>query len=115
MPIDSDLLLVIKGSTLGDGPVDLGEKLIDSFLKALLESNKWPSRIICINSGIMLTTEKSPVEATMKTFESNGVEILSCLTCLEYFGRKEKLIVGKPTTMPETVRAMQSYKKVICP
>jgi selenium metabolism protein YedF len=113
MIIDRDFLLVIKGATLGEGPVDLGEKLIDSYFKVLLESEKLPARVVFLNSGIVLTTEGSTIGATLKKLEEKGSEILSCTTCLEYFGRKEKLIVGKPTTMAEIIRGMESFNKVI--
>jgi hypothetical protein len=41
---------------LGDGEPDLGETLLGTFLKTLLESKDLSSNIICINSGIFLTT-----------------------------------------------------------
>jgi selenium metabolism protein YedF len=115
MTIDTDLLLIFKSSSLGDGPMDLGEKLIENLMKALLESGTLPSRIICMNNGVFLSTMGSPVEGLMREFESKGVEILSCGTCLEYHGRKDKLIVGKPTTMHDSVAAMLNFKKILTP
>ena len=115
MPIDRDLLLVIKSSSLGEGPPDLGERLMENFLKMLMESGRLPARIICMNSGIFLTTAGSPVIALIKKYEENGTEILSCTTCLEYFKRTDKLLVGKPTTMKDSVAAMLAFRKVIAP
>jgi len=112
MTVDKDLLLMLKSSGLGEGEPDLSEKLLKAFLNMLLESGRIPARIICMNSAVFLTTEGSPVEEIMRKYEQAGVEILSCLTCLDYYDRKEKLIVGQPTNMRDTVAALHSFPRV---
>ena len=113
MTVNRDLLLVLKSNGLGAGEPDLGEKLLKSFLEMLLESGQVPARMICMNSAIFLTTEGSSVIEILRKYELAGTEILSCLTCLEYYGRKQKLQVGSPTNMRETVTAMLAFPKVI--
>ena len=113
MAIDKTFLLLLASSGLGDGEVDLGEKLKKSWLQVLKESGTAPAKIICMNSGIFLTTEESPVLKIMKAFEKTGVEILSCSTCLEYYQRHDKLMVGQSTNMKDTVDDMLNFKKVI--
>jgi selenium metabolism protein YedF len=115
MKIDRDMLLFLKSSSIGENEPDLGEKLLKSFLAMLLESGTLPARIICLNTGIFLTTADSPVAELMKTYEQHGTEVFSCGTCLDYFSRKDKLIIGKPTNMKETVEAMLIYKKILSP
>ena len=115
MTRNEDLLVVIDSSGLGDGEPDLGEKLMKAFLNVLLESGDLPARIICMNSGIFLTTEDSPVLDILKRYEEEGSEIFSCGTCLDYYGRSDKLAVGSPTNMRETVNALLSFKKVLKP
>jgi selenium metabolism protein YedF len=115
MAIDRDLILFLGSSGIGDGEPDLGAKLMDSFLKMLLESGSIPARIICMNSGIFLTTEGSPVRETLEKYEQQGSEVLSCQTCLAYFKREDKLVVGKSTNMKETVDSMLTFKKVLSP
>jgi selenium metabolism protein YedF len=115
MAIDQDLLLVIESSVLGDGEPDLGEKLMRAFLKVLLDSGDLPAQIIFMNSGIFLTTQHSSVLELLKSYEKQGSEILSCGTCLDYYGQKEELEVGRPTNMADTVHALKSYKKVLRP
>jgi selenium metabolism protein YedF len=113
MNVNKDLLLVLKSNGLGEAEPDLSEKLLKGFLNMLLESGQTPARIICMTSAIFLTTEGSPVIDIMKNFERAGTEILSCMTCLEYYGRKDKIVAGKPTNMRETVNALLSFPKVI--
>ena len=113
--VDNSLLLLIKSSMLGEGEPVLGEKLLHAFLSQLLESGSIPARIICMNLGIFLTTEESPGMDLMKQFESQGSEILSCGTCLEYYKRKDRLLLGKPTNMRDTVNALLNFDKVLQP
>ena len=68
-----------------------------------------------MNSGIFLTSADSPVLDSMKKFAEQGTEILSCGTCLDYYGRKETLEVGNVTNMKDTVTALLSFKKVLRP
>ena len=115
MLLHNDLLVVIDSSGLGDGEPDLGEKLMKAFLNVLLESGELPTRIICMNSGVFLTTEGSPVLDILKRYEEQGTEVFSCGTCLDYYGRSDGLRVGRPTNMRETVNAFLSFKKVLKP
>lgn len=115
MKINKDLLLILKSSGIADSEPDLGAKLMNSFLNVLFESETLPAKIICMGTGIFLTTEGSPVNEILDKFAQNGVEILSCGTCLEYYGRNEKLIVGRQTKMSDTVDAMINYNKVLSP
>jgi selenium metabolism protein YedF len=108
-------LLVIDSSGLGDGEPDLGEKLMKAFLKILLESGDLPAKIICMNSGIFLTTEGSPVLEILKRYEEQGSEIFSCGTCLDYYGRSDRLRVGNPSNMKDTVGALLNFKRVLKP
>lgn len=112
--VKNNLLLVIRSAVLGDGEPDLGEKLIHSFLSQLLESGEIPARIICMSSGIFLTTtEEAPALEILKHFAKAGTEIFSCTTCLQYYGRQDRLLVGSPGNMADTVSAMLEYEKVL--
>ncbi len=115
MAIDKNLLLVLGSSGIGQGEPDLGEKLMGAFLEKLFESGRLPAKIICMNSGIFLTTEGSSMLEILKNFDAGGTEIMSCGTCLAYFNRTEKLCIGKPTNMKETVAAMLDYGKILSP
>lgn len=115
MPVDDELLLMLKSNGLGDGEPDLGEKLLKAFLEQLLELGAVPAKIACLNSGIFLTTEGSQVIDILRKFEEKGSEILSCSTCLVYYDRKDKLLIGKPTTMKDTVSNMLIFRKILAP
>jgi selenium metabolism protein YedF len=113
MEIQTGLLLVVKSAHLGDSEPDLGATLMKSFLTMLWESGKLPAKIAFLASGVFLTTEGSPVAEILEKFAAYGTEIVSCSTCLEYYGRKEKLLIGQPTTMRDTVNALLTFEKVL--
>jgi selenium metabolism protein YedF len=113
MAIDNSMLLLIKSSMLGEGEPDLGEKLLRAFLAQLLESGSIPARIIFMNSGIFLTTEGSSMLDLITQFASLGSEILSCGTCLDYYKRKDRLVVGKSTNMRDSVQALLNSDKIL--
>jgi len=115
MGVNTELLLLVKSSELGEGEPDLGEKLMKSFLEMILESGNLPAKVIFFNSGIFLTTTGSQVTNILSEYEKHGSEILSCGTCLDYYDRKNKLIIGKPTNMKDTVQAILSFKKILTP
>jgi len=113
MAMDKEFLLVITSSGLGEGETDLGVKLTDLLFKVFKDHETLPHKIIFLNSGIFLTTEGSPVKDRLKTLEARGVTISSCITCLTYFDRMEKVIVGSRSDMRDTVRSLAEYKKVV--
>lgn len=113
MSIDKDSLLVIASSEMGVGEQDLGAKLTELFFRVLSESEQRPAKIIFVNSGIFLTTVGSPVEDKLKKLEEEGTEISSCITCLTYFNRMEKVVVGKRSDMKDTVSSLVQFKKVV--
>lgn len=93
------IAILIGSDTFGRGDDKLGTALMKSYLYALSESSKRPATIMFVNAGVKLTTEGSEVLESLKALESNGVEILSCGTCLDFYGLKEKLVIGSITNM----------------
>ena len=115
MTTDDNLLLTVKSAGIGDGEPDLGDKLMRAFLAMLLESGRVPARCIFMSSGVFLTTTGSSVLDLLEQLERAGSKILSCGTCLDYYGRKDQLAIGEATTMRDTVDAMLSFEKILTP
>jgi selenium metabolism protein YedF len=97
----------------GSGDERLGEILMKAFLNTLWDTEPRPAKLIFMNSGVRLTTEGSEMLDTLKLLETDGVEIFSCGTCLEYYDIKDKLRVGQVTNMYATVESLISADKVI--
>jgi len=80
--------------------------LIASFLRLLGENEDKPGSLIFWNAGVRLLCQGSQVLEHLKRLEEQGVELLACTTCLEYFELMDKLAVGKPTTMVKSIQSM---------
>jgi selenium metabolism protein YedF len=101
LPVEkrSNNTIAIGSDKMGAGEEELGKILIKSFIFTVKETTPHPTNILFFNSGVKLTCEGSPVLDDLKALEENGVEILSCGTCLDYYNLKEKLKVGGITNM----------------
>ena len=105
--------LLIGSRHMGRSADELGAILMRAFLKTLMESPTLPERIFFINSGILLTTTGSENLEAIRDLESRGTEILSCGTCLDYYGRKDDLAVGSVTNMYDIVEALLTSGRVV--
>jgi selenium metabolism protein YedF len=108
-----DYVIYVPMDKMGHGSDDLGKVLIKGYFYALTEAKPYPKTILFINSGVNLTTEGSEVLEHIKLLANQGVEILSCGTCLDFFGLKDKLVVGAVTNMYTIVEKMNEAAKVI--
>jgi selenium metabolism protein YedF len=99
-------IFLIQSEGLGRGDERAGSILMINFLQFLGESQNKPSSMIFWNTGVRLLCEGSKLLEPLKRIEKQGVELLACTTCLEYFELTDKLAVGKPTNMVKTIQAM---------
>ena len=101
-------IFLIQSEGLGRGEDKLGSLLMANFLRLLGESKEKPESLVFWNTGVRLVCEGSKVLEHLKRLEAQGVTILACTTCLEYFDLVDKIEVGKPTTMVKSIEAMFS-------
>lgn len=97
--LSDNFVIAFSSNTMGKGSEELGKILIKSFIYTLTEYEPYPKTMLFYNSGVNLTCEGSEVIEDLKKLESLGVEIISCGTCLDYYGLKEKLQVGEISNM----------------
>ena len=50
-----------------------------------------------------------------KSLEAQGINIMSCGTCLNYYGLSEQLMVGSVTNMYDIVETMEKADLLIKP
>ena len=110
-----NIVIYLNSRFLGTGDEALGSLLMRSFLKTLLELETKPNGLILINSGVWLSSEGSDVLETLRTLSEKGVEILSCGTCLDFYGLKEKLKVGKVSNMYTIAQTLLEAERVVRP
>ena len=108
-----DKCIFISSDKMGEGNDELGKVLIKGFIYTLTECKPYPKYIIFVNSGVKLTTENEATVENLKILEESGVEILSCGTCLDYYGLKENVQVGSITNMYTIVETMNKSLQTI--
>lgn len=109
------VVVYINSNLMGIGDEALGATLIRSFLHVLSEMETKPSTLIFINSGVQLTTEGSLVLEDLQKLSGTGVAILSCGTCLDFYGLKEKLRVGVISNMYDIAKILFEADRLIRP
>jgi len=86
--------------------------LMSNFLRLLGESKEKPATLAFMNTGVRLVAEGSWALEHLKTLEEQGVAIVACRTCLDYFELTDKQKVGKPTNMAKTIESMLTTEMV---
>ena len=95
----TDAVVAIASDKMGEGAEELGKTLLKAFVFSLTQQEKLPKTILFYNGGAHLTCEGSPMLEDLRALEAEGVEILTCGTCLNFYGLTEKLAVGGVTNM----------------
>lgn len=106
-------VVAIASDKMGQGNDELGKVLMKGFIFALSQLEELPKTILFYNGGATITTEGSVSLEDLKNMEAQGVEILTCGTCLDYYGLKEKLAVGSVTNMYTIVEKLSQADKII--
>ena len=108
-------VVVISSKAMGHGGDELGIALMKGFIYALGQQEQLPSTILFYNSGASITCEGSASLEDLKSMEAQGVEILTCGTCLNFYGLTEKLAVGQVTNMYTIVEKMTGADLIVKP
>ena len=110
-----DTIVVVSSDRMGSGNDELGKVLIKGFIFAVTQLDTLPKKMLFYNGGATLTAEGSDSLEDLKSLEAQGVEILTCGTCLDHYHLKEKLAVGSVTNMYAIVEAMAEAGRIIRP
>ncbi|NCB31171.1 MAG: sulfurtransferase-like selenium metabolism protein YedF [Clostridia bacterium] len=111
-----DEVVAIGSNCMGEGDDALGATLMKGFIYALSQQpGKLPKAIVFYNGGAKITVEGSVSIEDLKSMEAQGVEILTCGTCLNFYGLSDKLAVGSVSNMYTIVETLNAASKVIRP
>ncbi len=108
-------VVAVTSATMGTGSDELGAALMKAFLYALSQQDELPGTILFYNGGAHLTCEGSASLEDLQNMEAQGVEILTCGTCLNYYGLTDKLQIGGVTNMYDIVERLTKAALVVRP
>ena len=109
------MVVVLSANVMGTGEEKLGRALMKAFVFALTKQDVLPETIVCYNTGAYLSCTGADTLEDLKLLEAEGVNILTCGTCLDFYGIKEQLAVGSVTNMYEIVETMERASTLIRP
>jgi selenium metabolism protein YedF len=110
-PSASCVLVMDEG--LGTGPEELRIALMKAFLHTLTETSPLPREIIFLTNGVKLVSRGSAVIDDLTQLQAAGVRLLACGTCLDYFGLKEQVEVGRISNMYEIAETLLQAGNVV--
>lgn len=110
-----NIVIAIGSNQMGTGEEQLGKNLLKAFIYAVTQADKKPKAMLFFNSGAYTTCEGSLSLEDLESLKNQGVKILTCGTCLDFYGIKDKLKVGEVTNMYDIVSTMENASLVIKP
>ena len=108
-------VVYINSDQMGSGDPELGQLLLKNFIFTLLDGNNLPDAIYLVNNGVKLSVAGSDVLEPFQELANQGVDIASCGLCLEFFGLKNSLAIGRISNMLELVNAMAEADLIVRP
>ncbi len=109
----TDYVVVLKSNLMGDGDPALGEILMKAFVNALHEQEKLPTHIILYNSGVKLAGRDSDVLDALINLEDEGIRVIVCGTCIDFYGMKDLVGVGMISNMYTITETMANAGHIL--
>ena len=109
----ANTVLLITKDGMGFADAALQHKLLDTYLRLLVENDSVPAAICFYTDGVKLVVEGSPFLERLSQIEKKGVRLIICSTCLNYFGLTERVRLGIVGGMPDILEAQINADKVI--
>ncbi len=106
-------MIVLQAEGMGRGDDAIGAKLMGSFLRTLSSTGAKPGAIVFYNAAVKLLAPGAPHLESLRALDADGVDLLACITCLEFFALTDKIAVGQVSNMREIVQRMTAATKVI--
>ncbi len=113
--IQRGTVAVISSAAMGSGDDVLGRALMKGFIYALSKSDELPETILFYNGGAHLTAEGSESLEDIQAMADEGVEILTCGTCINHYGLDPVPKVGEVSNMYTIAEKQMAAAKLIRP
>lgn len=111
----SGLVYVISSASMGRGSDELGWALLQTYIQTIKDVVPLPAKILFYNEGVRLVAEESGALNALRALQKQGVEILACGTCLDFFKLTSAIKVGKISNMYDIMSAVNGAAKVVSP
>ncbi len=106
-------MVLISSDKMGEGEEEIGKIMMKKFINGLVGLDEKPEKLVFYGLGVKLTAKGSPVMDALLSLENMGVEIVSCATCVNYYGLTDKIQVGRIGNMPELLKSVMEADDTI--
>lgn len=108
-------VVFLTKDTFGEGDPDFSRTLVNLFLQTAFDSGQRPRAILMANSGVKLMAKDSQALKVLNDFQAEGVEVLACGLCLDYYKLKEHVPVAQITNMFAICEYLFAADRVLTP
>lgn len=107
------LVIVVSHNGMGTGSEELGKILLQACLNTVREVSPLPSAILCYNSGVFAVVQGAPSVQALAELEKQGVKVLVCGTCVDYFDLKSRVATGTISNMYDILGQLSTAARII--
>jgi selenium metabolism protein YedF len=108
-------VICLKSKTMGSGDEQLGTILLKACVNTIADVAPMPSAVICYNAGVFHALDDSPVLETLQKLEQQGVDIVVCGTCTDFYGVTDRVAVGTVSNMYTILELLSNAGSVVYP
>ena len=106
-------VILIRNNGMGNADENLQQLLFGKYLELLLQNENLPAALCFYTDGVKLVCEGSPFINLLHNLENQGVRLIVCSTCLEYYQLTAKVQAGIVGGMGDILEAQTKAEKVI--
>lgn len=113
-----DYVVVLSSAGMGqdkDGSMTLGKILMRGCINSLSQQDVLPKAIIMYNSGVLVAMEGADTVPALKELAAEGVDLLLCGVCVDYYDMKPQIAVGRISNMLEITTITSRAHHVLYP
>lgn len=114
-PASGPTVVFVGTETMGSGNDELGRLLLKNFLITLLDLDDAPDAVYFVNAGVKLACRGAETLEALEQLACRGSDVAACGLCLDFFGLKEELAVGRVTNMFDIAQTLSRAGRVIRP
>lgn len=106
-------VILVNHDGMGSATAPLQHQLLKTYLTMLLENETLPTAICFYTEGVKMVVEGTPVLKELRALEQQGVHLIVCNTCLNYYDLGDKRVVGIVGGMADILEAQWQADRVI--
>jgi hypothetical protein len=103
-------VILLCTDSWGKGDEQLGKTILESFFAILKQEQERPAAIFCMHRGVLALTEVSIVSLHLKEIQEQGVPVLACKTCADYYEVSDRLYAGEVSTMKRFIELSGNHE-----